>query len=154
MGKAFRLAQDTEPFCTPEIESYQVKLSYIFNTYGVVKLQHQDNDAAKEWFQRTYQIRKQYLGELDVNTVAVRGNIMMVLMNEHRYQEIVETLLPVRDLVPSTLSHLPIRLAATIFDQLAIAFMNLGRYDEAWQHMQKSVKMSKDTSGIYSQPSG
>lgn len=154
MKKGFDLAVDTEDFCDRQTRDGQLKLSYLHNTYGVVNLQHQDNVAAGEWFQKAYQIRRQYLGELDVNTVAVRGNFMLVLLNEQRYSEIVDTLTPARDLLTTTLSHLPTRMTCTIFDQLAMAFFFLGKYDEAWDHMQESIRLSKDTLPMYSQGSG
>lgn len=154
MRKAFDLAADTEAYCDPQTRDGQVKLSYIYNTYGVVKLQHQDNVAAGQWFQKAYQIRRQHLGELDVNSVAARGNSMLVLLNQQRYNEIADTLTPVRDLLKTILSHLPIRMTCTIFDQLAMAFFFLGRYDEAWDHIQESVRLSKDTLPVYSQGSG
>lgn len=154
MRKALGLAQDTEAFCDAQTRDGLVKRSYLYNTYGVVKLQHQDNVAAGEWFQKAYQIRRQHLGETDANTVAVRGNLMLVLLGEERYSEIVDTLTPVRDLLTTALSHIPIRMTSTIFDQLAMAFFYLGRYDEAWDHIQESVRLSKDTQPMYSQGSG
>ena len=154
MKKAFDLAVDTEAHCNRETIEGLVKLSYIHNTYGVVKLQHQDNVAAGNWFQKAYQIRRQHLGELDINTVAARGNLMLVLLNKQCYNEIIDTLTPARNLLTTSLSHLPVRMTCTIFDQLAMAFYFLSRYDEAWYHIQESVRLSKDTLPMYSQGSG
>jgi len=79
---------------------------------------------------------------------------MLVLLNEQKPQEVIDTLTPSSELIATTLSHLPNRTATSIHDQLAMAHFELGHFDEAWAHQQKSVRMSAaDGLPFYSQES-
>lgn len=153
MAKALSLAQEAEILCDVNTKEGKKQLSYLYNTYGVVKLQHDDLSSAKQWFQRAYDIRKEHLGEFDVNTVAVKFNFVLVLLNEKRYTEAIDDLKPLRNLVLNK-PDLPTRIASSVYDFLCIACMHLAKLDEAWDYIQISIDMTKDSVPLYSQGSG
>ena len=68
------VSQSAEPFCDLNTNSGRLQASYLYNTYGVVALQHKDDKTAWGWFQRCLDIRVELLGEYEVNTYTVRGN--------------------------------------------------------------------------------
>lgn len=144
MAKALKLAQVVESFCDLNTNHGRLQVSYLYNTYGVVALQHKDDKAAWDWFQKCLDIRMELLGEYEVNTCAVRGNQTFVLLNEKRYDQVVQRLLPFRDRAFTVMADLPIRVKTPIFDQLAMAYMSLGQFDEAWTHLEVSMGLSKE----------
>lgn len=153
MRKAHDLAHEAEAFCDSITEKGKVQLSYLYNTYGVIDMQHEDLESAKTWFQRAFHIRKEYLGECDVNTVAVKMNLVLVLLNEKRYTEARDELAPLMSQM-STMSQLPTRITSGVFDFLSIVSIQMGKFNEAWDYIQKSIDMTRDTVPHYSQGSG
>ena len=153
MKSAQSLAEHAESLCDPTTKRGQVQLSYLQNTYGVVRLHHRDFESAENWFRRVYDIRKKYLGENDINTVAVKLNLILVLLDQKRYQDAIEDLKPLRSLL-STMSDVPPRMASGVYDFLSVACFRLGRLDEAWEHIRRSIDMTKDTVPLYSPGSG
>lgn len=153
MKSAQSLAEHAESLCDPTTEKGQVQLSYLHNTYGVVRLQHRNLESAENWFRKVYDIRKKYLGETDINTVAVMLNFILVLLDQKRYHDAIGDLKPLRNLLP-TMPDLPPRMASGVYDFLSIACFQLGRLDEAWEHIQQSIEMTRETVPPYSQGSG
>lgn len=153
MASAYSLAEHAEPLCDPATKKGQVQLSYLYNTYGVVELQHHNLHLAENWFQKVYAIRKQHLGELDINTVAVRMNSVLVLLDQKRYHDAIQDLDRLRNLLPS-MPDLPVRMSSGVYDYLGVACFRLGKPDEAWNHIQQSIEMTKETVPLFSQGSG
>jgi hypothetical protein len=154
MATALSLAQLAEPFCDLNTNEGRLQASYLYNTYGVISLQHKDDKAAWDWFQKCLDIRTEILGEYEVNTCAVRGNQTFVLLNEKKYEEVVQRLLPFRDRAFTTMADVPVRVKTPIFDQLAMAYLSLEQFDEAWTHLQISMDLSKqDNLPMHSQGS-
>ncbi len=145
MATALKMAQMAESACDLTTNDGRLQVAYLYNTYGVVALQHKDDRAAWDWFQKCLDIRMEFPGETNVNTVAVRGNQMLVLLNEKRFAQVVETLLPFRNRLDTGMAHIPARVKTGMFDQLSMAYMGLGQLDEAWTHLQISMDMSKQS---------
>ena len=153
MKLAQSLAEDAEPLCDAATDRGKVQLSYLYNTYGVVQLQHQNIDSAETWFKQVYDIRRRHLGDLDINTVAVRLNFILVLLDKKRYEEAMTDLNALRELLPS-MPELPVRMASGVFDFLSVACFRSGDFDDAWSHIQTSIKMTEQSVPPISQGSG
>ncbi|CAH0023367.1 unnamed protein product [Clonostachys rhizophaga] len=125
MTTALTLAQAAEPFCDLKTDDGQVGVSYLYNTYGVIALQYKDDKAAWGWFEKSLDIRTRLLGE-------------------YNYTEIIQRLMPFRDRAFTVMADHPVRIKNPIFDQLAMAYLGLGQFDEAWSHLNISMDLSKE----------
>lgn len=57
-------------------------------------------------------------------------------------------------MIKTSLAYLPVRVKCPIYDHLAMAYLGLGQLQEAWNHMQMSIDLSKDELPMFSQGSG
>ena len=153
MAKSLSLINDTEPFCDASTTNGQIQLSYLQNARGLIALQHQQQAEARSWFESAFAVRKQYLGELNVNTVAVQGNLALTLVNERRWEDSIAFNEPRRASIEQIL-HIPVRLRSSIYDVLCSAYLETGQLDKAWEAIEASTRMVKDVIPVYSQLTG
>lgn len=153
MAKFLSLIEDTEPFCDISNSKGQLQLSYLHNARGIIALQHQQQAEARSWFERAFTVRKQHLGELDVNTVAVQGNLALTLVNERCWVDLIAFNEPRRDSIEGLL-HIPMRLRSPIYDLLSLAYLETKQLDKAWEAIETSTNLVKNVIPVYSQLNG
>ena len=153
MAKSLSLINDTELFCDASKTNGQIQLSYLHNARGLIALQHQQQAEARSWFEDAFAVRRKHLGELNVNTVAVQGNLALTLINERRWEDLITFNEPRRASIEQ-ISHIPIRLRSPIYDLLCSAYLETGQLDKAWEAIETSTNMVKDVIPVYSQLNG
>lgn len=155
MAKSLDLIKETEFYCDLRTRDGQLQLSYLDNNRGIIAMQHQQQDEAREWLTKAEAVRKQYLGELNVNTVATQGNIALTLINQRRWQDLIDYNEPRARLEASgSLSHIPVRLRSPIYDILSLAYLETNNLDKAWIAIETSTNLTANVIPVYSQYSG
>jgi len=89
MAQSLELIEDTEPYCDISTLEGQIQLTYLENSRGIIALQHQKHVEARQWFSKAEAVRKKSLGNYDVNTVAVQGNLALTLINERKWEDLI-----------------------------------------------------------------
>lgn len=155
MAQFLELIEDTEPYCNISSREGQIWLTYLENSRGIIALQHQKQVEARQWFSKAEAVRKESLGDLDVNTVAVQGNLALTLINERKWEDLIAFDEPRAALdAAGQLDHIPVRLRISIYNLLSLAYLETGRLDEAWAAIEKSTQLAVDVVPVYSQLSG
>lgn len=153
MADAYDICRNTEFLCDIVTKQGAVNMSYIYNSYGVVEMQHENYIVARNWFDKVYEIRQEHLGSGDLNTVGPQLNILLILLYDGKYQEALDRL----PLVEELFSKVPDpgdRLLSLIPEVRSTSYMHLGRLNEAWDELQVSIEMTKYRVKLYSQGSG
>lgn len=153
MAKSLDITHSTEPFCDTSTKEGKIQLSYLQNNIGLIELQHQKQEEARRWFQAAEAVRKKYLGDSDINTVAVQGNLALTLINERKWEDLI-AFNEARNEAIRDKSHIPIRLRSSVYDLLSLAYLETGELDKALEAIDTSVELNKDSLPVYSQHSG
>jgi tetratricopeptide (TPR) repeat protein len=154
MEKALHVAECSEcelrDEATPEAD---LQLAFLYNTYGVIKMQHGETSAAESWFRQVKELRQRHLNDADVLVIGVTMNLVLLLLNQMRLNEAIATLAKCREAI-ALAKNIPVRLESGIDDLLAEAHLFSGNYDEAWNFIQRSIEMTRQSVPEESQGSG
>ncbi|KAH6973791.1 hypothetical protein BKA56DRAFT_106799 [Ilyonectria sp. MPI-CAGE-AT-0026] len=153
MEKALNMAKCAEQQLRGDNAETALQRAILYNTYGVVALQHGDFDAAETWFRKTKSLRECHLSSAHVLVVGVTLNLILLLLNQMRAQEAVEELTQKGEAIDQD-ETLPVRYRSDVDDFLAEAHLLLSHYDTAWECLQRSIAMTRETVPLESQGSG
>ncbi|KAJ8068936.1 hypothetical protein OCU04_002618 [Sclerotinia nivalis] len=155
MAKCLTMIEEAEPMCDLATETGLLQIAYFYNARGLISLQHQQVIEGRKWFERAYDIRKKYLGENDVNTVAVSGNLSLTLLTERRWDDLISFNITRRKSFENgDQSQVPLRLSFAIYNLLALAYLETGLLDEAWENVCIASDMMKNHIAVFSQLNG
>lgn len=153
ISQAIQLTRETEFLCDTSTRQGSINMSFLYNNYGVIEMQHGDYTKSREWFEKTTELRRKQLGDTDMHTVYSKLNTGLVLLYDGKFTEalgLVELVEEVARRIPNTND----RLLSTFHDFRAIAYLNMGKLDEAWKELQLSIQMTNSRVKLYSQGSG
>lgn len=153
MEKALNMARCAEQQLRGDNAEAVLQRATLYNTYGVVALQHGDHDAAEKWFRQTKALRECHMSGAHVLVVGATLNLVLLLLNQMRAQEAIEELTQKREAINRD-ETLPVRYRSGVDDFLAEAHLFLGHYDTAWECLQRSIAMTRETVPLESQGSG
>ncbi|KAF4447328.1 TPR-like protein [Fusarium austroafricanum] len=153
MDKALTLARCAEQQLKGNSAETTLQRASLYNTYGVVALQHGEFDAAETWFRETQTLRERHLTTSHALVVGVTLNLVLLLLNQMRPEDAVGELKKRDEEIKQDLT-LPIRYRSGVDDFLAEAYLFLGHYDIAWECLQRSIAMTRETLPLESQGSG
>ncbi|KAJ8133572.1 hypothetical protein O1611_g62 [Lasiodiplodia mahajangana] len=139
MEKALVLARCAEQQVQGNGAEADLQRGALYNTYGVVALQHGNHGEAETWFRRTKLLRERHMSNTHVLVI--------------RAQDVIDELTQMRKAIDEN-ETLPIRDRSAVDDFLAEAHLFLGNYDTAWMHLQRSISMTRDSVPLESQGSG
>lgn len=153
MAKALILIDTTEQFCDTATSAGEIQLSYLLNGRGLIALQHQQQGEAGALFERALEMRLRILGDKDVRTVSVQGNIALTLINERRWEDLIQ-FNESRLAVVETNPNIPVGYKSSLYDLLSQAYMEVGALDKAWDAVETATSLVKDAIPVYSQLNG
>jgi hypothetical protein len=152
MAKALVLVEAAEELCDLDTEQGELQITYLYNARGIIALQHQQVVEGRAWFERTYDIRKRYLGVNNVNTAAVEGNLSLTLLTERRWEDLISFNNTRRQNFESrSITNIPARLSFAIYNLLALAYLETSQLDGAWENICKATNMISGEAPVFSQ---